>query len=494
MKKYEDILDSEIQDSAMVSPMVEETPVEEPGLFSTMMQKLKKSRDDAEAARLQKMTDAQAENAIDPVAEELAKRNDPLYAQEGLDEKFALQKAIKDQTRSPIEPSAPAIVETIPEEIKNYVKKKSLPVAPKTDPSQSLPEPQLDNAEPVQLAAASPDMDMEELRKAQDRAKQGQIMGMFSNISGNVAEATAPGFKANRQFASDIEKVMGQNLADLSGKQAFEKGKIGLEKEKIGLSNEQELNDANSAVSTQARVIAKELMGSEIPPNMTAAQLNKLMPGIQQKASIEARKEESQQRSLDRAAVREAALLNKNATKDLIRQDKLNKDARLSDKQVTAFVDLDNAAADLNNLLTDLGDNKNWVGPIDAAIPDILVGKDQVAFRSEVGKYKDAYRKAITGAGAGPREIAILETRLPTITDTPANFKAKLLAAEEELRRRKQVLADNLGKQGKNVEEFRQGPTATGERSVVKKQYSKSRNQTRIQYSDGTEEILDGKQ
>jgi len=139
-------------------------------------------------------------------------------------------------------------------------------------------------------------------------------------------------------------------------------------------------------------------------------------------------------------------------------EEKRAEKARPSDKQIEAFTDIDNAKSDLTNLLGRLGTNSNWTGAVDGRIPDMLVGDDQVAWRSEVGKYKDAYRKAITGAGAGPSEIAILESRLPTETDTLANFKAKAQAAMKELDRRRSTLASNLSKGGKDVSKFSDEP------------------------------------
>lgn len=139
---------------------------------------------------------------------------------------------------------------------------------------------------------------------------------------------------------------------------------------------------------------------------------------------------------------------------DEAKKDKTAKAAKLSDKQIEAFTDLDTATSDLNNLLSSLGNNAGWTGPFDGRIPDMFVGEDQVAFRSALGKYKDAYRKAITGAGAGPTEIAMLEGRLPSEKDTFANFKSKAAEALKEIERRKGVMASNLQKGGKDVSEF----------------------------------------
>lgn len=156
-------------------------------------------------------------------------------------------------------------------------------------------------------------------------------------------------------------------------------------------------------------------------------------------------------RSLDRKEARD----ERRFTAGVARNDKKENEAKLSEKQVGALTDLDEAKSDLNNLLVGLGNNSEWTGPVDGRTPDMLVGADQVAWRSALGKYKDAYRKAVTGAGAGPGEIAILEKRLPSETDTLEAFKAKAHEAENEIERRRNTALSNMEKSGKNVTQFK---------------------------------------
>lgn len=136
-------------------------------------------------------------------------------------------------------------------------------------------------------------------------------------------------------------------------------------------------------------------------------------------------------------------------------QTKAAEKARPSDKQIESFTELDTAESDLTNILAQLGNKSDWVGPVDGNVPKFLIGEDQAAWRSAVGKYKDAYRKAITGAGAGPSEIAILESRLPSETDPINNFIAKANEAKKQLYRYRDIMATNLENGGKNVKEFK---------------------------------------
>ena len=116
-----------------------------------------------------------------------------------------------------------------------------------------------------------------------------------------------------------------------------------------------------------------------------------------------------------------------------------------------------------------LGDKSDWVGSVDARIPDLLIGSDQVAFRSAVGRMSDAYRKLITGAGASNLEIQKLESRLPQPTDTFANFQSKAKSFIKEVERARTQHLSNLQKVGKNVEPFKSTEVAAPSNEVERK-------------------------
>lgn len=144
------------------------------------------------------------------------------------------------------------------------------------------------------------------------------------------------------------------------------------------------------------------------------------------------------------------------------KKEKIEKSEKLSDKQVEAINDLDSAKSDLQNILDMKTSHNIKTGQIAGRIPEFFSGEDVAAFRSALGRYKDQYRKAITGAGAGPTEIAMLEKRLPNETDQPENFKAKAIEAQKELDRHKSIYLSNLGKQGKKVEQFQNEEPKSG--------------------------------
>lgn len=142
------------------------------------------------------------------------------------------------------------------------------------------------------------------------------------------------------------------------------------------------------------------------------------------------------------------------ANRDLMRADRQEREARLSEKQLGEVQDFDKSIDSMKSIVSQLDKNSDWTGPIDGRIPDALIGTKQVAFRAELGRMVDQYRKLITGAGASNQELKRLESRLPQPTDSYENFKAKAENFINEVQRGKQGYLSNLGKLGKDVGEF----------------------------------------
>jgi hypothetical protein len=216
------------------------------------------------------------------------------------------------------------------------------------------------------------------------------------------------------------------------------------------LKQEVEDKQAKSDPSSELSRLARESLG-KLGMNMSGfdnvsySQLEKLYPSLTQalytKIAADARKDTIEQSRLDRQMIREAAA-----------QAKMERTSMLSDRQITPINDADTAIANLDAVLALAKDE--YVGPLDARIPDTISSADSMAFRSATGRMTDAYRKMITGAGASAFELQKLEANLPKPTDTVAQFKAKAKVFRDELNRGKQIYLKNLRKQGKNVSEF----------------------------------------
>ena len=83
-----------------------------------------------------------------------------------------------------------------------------------------------------------------------------------------------------------------------------------------------------------------------------------------------------------------------------------------------------------------------------------MLDKDQIRFRSELGKIFDKYRVAVTGAGAGQNELSMLLKRIPSETDTFENFKSKAESFLNSVDEDKKTFLANKTKQGKNTKPF----------------------------------------
>lgn len=133
---------------------------------------------------------------------------------------------------------------------------------------------------------------------------------------------------------------------------------------------------------------------------------------------------------------------------------KLEEKNRFNDKDVETVTAFDDSKRKMQEVLNMIGDHSNWTGPVDGRLPDYMVDKDQIRFRSELGKIFDKYRVAVTGAGAGQNELAMLEKRIPSETDTFENFKAKAQSFIDSVDEDKKTFLANKTKQGKNTKPF----------------------------------------
>lgn len=101
-----------------------------------------------------------------------------------------------------------------------------------------------------------------------------------------------------------------------------------------------------------------------------------------------------------------------------------------------------------------LGDNKGYVGLLDAWKPNVFLGKGHAAFRQQLGLLMDPYRSKVTGQAAADKELARIEGRLPKESDKYENFTEKAknyIRYMEEARNRR---LSTYGNQGIDVSAF----------------------------------------
>lgn len=173
---------------------------------------------------------------------------------------------------------------------------------------------------------------------------------------------------------------------------------------------------------------------------------------------------------------------------------------RPSDKQVEALDSYDQTLASLFRT-KDLATGVE-TGPIadfrNMAASKLGIDDPKVtALRSQTIDTLAERIKALSGTAASEAEAGRLRITLPNLKDSHEVFIKKLEEAEKRVKEAREIRIKSLTKQGKNVEAFKEiSKPASQEniKQVVKKQYSQSRDQTKIIYSDGSEEVVDGKQ
>jgi hypothetical protein len=185
-------------------------------------------------------------------------------------------------------------------------------------------------------------------------------------------------------------------------------------------------------------------------------------------------------------------------SRDKFEHKKVEKD-ELSDKQteiMTSFdtgTDLAGRVRDLySKTKDDLGFYSSKFEEGKKYIPFMEKDPDFVAMQALVGTQLADYVKRISGAAVSEEEAQRLAKNIPSMDDKPKEFMRKLEEFEKILNRNRDITLKGFKKQGKDPSRFEK-QQAKENKTVSKKMYSPSRDKTKIIYSDGSEEIIDGK-
>ncbi len=120
--------------------------------------------------------------------------------------------------------------------------------------------------------------------------------------------------------------------------------------------------------------------------------------------------------------------------------------------QVAKITDLDNAMTSANDILSKFQGMRDEVGPwagID--ITKSWTNPEFGDFKAQVGRDFDLYRKAITGAGAGEKEIRMLQENRPTVKDPPDVFEKKINTIRDLMSKHRATTVSNYSKAGYDV-------------------------------------------
>lgn len=160
----------------------------------------------------------------------------------------------------------------------------------------------------------------------------------------------------------------------------------------------------------------------------------------------------------------------------------------VSDKQEESITAYDKTLDHAKDLLQTY--KPDYTGPINeyksSKIGKLFSDPEAVTYQSKLGRLVDVYRVLTTGAGAGDKELAKIESRLPQKDDTPEVFKAKLEDYIAEVQKARSRYVSNLAKKGKRVQNFQtaeapaappagaKAPPTTGKVRVIKKATGKA--------------------
>jgi hypothetical protein len=285
------------------------------------------------------------------------------------------------------------------------------------------------------------------LAQAQQAGENQRMTAGFLRAGNTLGQALTNGrVKADNSFAEQMEKQAGQDVTDIVNRREAKDKDLNRQKNLMELSNAEEMNKADSPVSISVREGLKQLFPKiKIPDNVSAQQLVNMGINfgtlIAAKENADARREAFAQRAQDRA--------------DLLELKKEEK-AKLEPKQSEKVNEFETSIDSMRNAISLLGNNSNWVGLVDGAVPDKVVSGDQTAFRAAIGMMADAYRQLITGAGASDKEIIRLAGRLPNEYDTYDQFQKKAKQFIDTVERGRSRYVNNLEKLGKNVSQYKQ--------------------------------------
>jgi len=291
-----------------------------------------------------------------------------------------------------------------------------------TSPSSEISTP------PSELVAPQ----IDELAEAIKQRDKERSQAMFFKGAQEIGAALG-GIKADTSMADDMYKAASDRVGDILAKHKTDQEKLETKMRTLQAKQAEEMQDPKSEVSKQYRSFAKNL-GISVPDTSTAASMEKLAPLYERYMAM-------REAFSDKAERRQDAKLAQQEEK-----------AKLSDKQLQVLKDFQESQQVLGDLSADL--KPGYVGPLDQMRPELLMSPEQSAYTKLLGRYKDAYRKAITGAGASSKEIEMLESRLPALGQTEANYQGALKQMIKEAQAKQAGYIDLLKRQGKDVSQF----------------------------------------
>lgn len=379
----------------------------------------------------------------------------------------------------------------------------------------------------------------DELANAQRIA---QLTGAVSMI-GRAANTMGAGLShrpADQSFYDTLDRQAQQPVANIMQQRQEQdrRAKASLDTaraqaENTKLASEAALSDPNSPETARARQFAKGIFASVGKSNpqalaafdgMTGAEIAKNVPVVQKllddDANRQSKHEDSLERDKDRALTRQMAWTQHQDNMQMHRDqfaDKLDETRKQhADKDVQGIEkavgeDASNFASNAHTVDEILkkyprdGDLPG-VGTVTGHMPDFGISDDGLALRQGLGQMLASYRHKITGSGMSNQERAELDS-IAGIAKTGTDRQIRQAVGRLEQLQRNNLTRIYAGYDPAAVAEYakrnpllavggNQTATATAPTGALPQGartfYSAKRNQTKIVYPDGHEEIVNG--
>lgn len=356
---------------------------------------------------------------------------------------------------------------------------------------------------PMEEGAGFTENTVENLRNAQKQAADGRL----ANELGRASELVGTAISGAKPIAQEIFTQQAKDSDNIV--KSFEE------------RAEKEKSDPKSAISHQFRDFVRKF-GVTVPSNMSAEAAAKIMPYAYQKfAAKEAQEarafEAGENRALRRDMAAESAAIRKDAAKI---RDTDKQVSRASDKAVTLASKIQNDYYKNYNQVSDAariietnmkdptpqGDLATVYSFVKVLDPGSVVKEGEIklsqAARSIPTGMQGALNKYISGQTLTPKErkdIADLAgkaaSRSRAVWDASAKpyiAQAEKLGLDKDLYLPPEALEPRT--QAKTPASAEMPNKAAPSRTIVKKGYNSKTNQTQFVYSDGSKEIVEGRQ
>jgi hypothetical protein len=381
-----------------------------------------------------------------------------------------------------------------------------------------LPDEEVAPLPITRVPALIPDIQQNELQDAQDQRNKLQQFGMlmkafqgFSNIPRKMID---PNAKADTSIQDDVIKLAEQPVNDVTNRRSIAALDQRLSSLNIDLQNKMLDNEPTSDQSRSYQ----ELMSKMIPSfdkerlaNMSARQIEAVMGPIarwqQFKDMASARSEQLRDLREDRKAKQEDRDLDRQLKEEALKvrsEEKTKQQVALKEAQAKANKAYEVGLLSEKQYLDAIANPKKY-DP--TSVIDVFSSKmaDNPLTRGYVSperkqaeaasdSWVDSFLRLDSGAAIGVDERSEFKRIYfpqPGDDTTTVSNKAKLRQAI------KNAAKSSSGK-FVTVSEAKAlagaGGETSSEKSVVKKMYSPSANKTKMIYSDGSEEVVDGKQ